>query len=394
MEKKISLAMLFCFLASIPIALFFPDFMLKSKPLGDYFLIILKSFVPFLIFSTISFSIASFSSGSNLQKMVPLTLILYLISTIIAISISLFVSSNVNFGINPGIAEGLVISKVVELDVSSIFSPLSPNDGNFIELLFNGNPLVIMLFAVLFGLIVRFFSNSSNNPVQKFLLKFNYISLKTITYFMLFAPIAIYAIFGNLIINSDINIILSLIKFVVVSINIFVGYFLIVHGSILKLLLNESILSFFNKIKSTLFFAFISSSSAATIPFTIKTAEDNLKINKEITNFVIPIGATVNMDGSAIYLGIAAVFVSQLIGLDLSVFQYALILITATIGSIGAAGVPSVGLVMMTIVFTAIGIPIEAIAILAGVDRILDMFRTSLNVAGDLLISKIVCKYC
>lgn len=394
MEKKISLAMLFCFLASIPIALFFPDFMLKSKPLGDYFLIILKSFVPFLIFSTISFSIASFSSGSNLQKMVPLTLILYLISTIIAISISLFVSSNVNFGINPGIAEGLVISKVVELDVSSIFSPLSPNDGNFIELLFNGNPLVIMLFAVLFGLIVRFFSNSSNNPVQKFLLKFNYLSLKIITYFMLFAPIAIYAIFGNLIINSDINIILSLIKFVVVSINIFVGYFLIVHGSILKLLLNESILSFFNKIKSTLFFAFISSSSAATIPFTIKTAEDNLKINKEITNFVIPIGATVNMDGSAIYLGIAAVFVSQLIGLDLSVFQYALILITATIGSIGAAGVPSVGLVMMTIVFTAIGIPIEAIAILAGVDRILDMFRTSLNVAGDLLISKIVCKYC
>ncbi len=394
MEKKISLAMLFCFLASIPIALFFPDFMLKSKPLGDYFLIILKSFVPFLIFSTISFSIASFSSGSNLQKMVPLTLILYLISTIIAISISLFVSSNVNFGINPGIAEGLVISKVVELDVSSIFSPLSPNDGNFIELLFNGNPLVIMLFAVLFGLIVRFFSNSSNNPVQKFLLKFNYLSLKIITYFMLFAPIAIYAIFGNLIINSDINIILSLIKFVVVSIIIFVGYFLIVHGSILKLLLNESILSFFNKIKSTLFFAFISSSSAATIPFTIKTAEDNLKINKEITNFVIPIGATVNMDGSAIYLGIAAVFVSQLIGLDLSVFQYALILITATIGSIGAAGVPSVGLVMMTIVFTAIGIPIEAIAILAGVDRILDMFRTSLNVAGDLLISKIVCKYC
>ncbi|MBA4728845.1 MAG: dicarboxylate/amino acid:cation symporter [Deltaproteobacteria bacterium TMED126] len=394
MEKKISLAMLFCFLASIPIALFFPDFMLKSKPLGDYFLIILKSFVPFLIFSTISFSIASFSSGSNLQKMVPLTLILYLISTIIAISISLFVSSNVNFGINPGIAEGLVISKVVELDVSSIFSPLSPNDGNFIELLFNGNPLVIMLFAVLFGLIVRFFSNSSNNPVQKFLLKFNYISLKIITYFMLFAPIAIYAIFGNLIINSDINIILSLIKFVVVSIIIFVAYFLIVHGSILKLLLNESILSFFNKIKSTLFFAFISSSSAATIPFTIKTAEDNLKINKEITNFVIPIGATVNMDGSAIYLGIAAVFVSQLIGLDLSVFQYALILITATIGSIGAAGVPSVGLVMMTIVFTAIGIPIEAIAILAGVDRILDMFRTSLNVAGDLLISKIVCKYC
>ena len=394
MEKKISFAMLFCFLASIPIALLFPDFMVKSKPLGDYFLIILKSFVPFLIFSTISFSIASFSSGTSLQRMVPLTLSLYLISTIIAISISLFVSSNVNFGINSMIAEDLVISKVVELDIGSIFSPLSNNNGNIIELLFNGNPLVIMLFAVLFGLIVRFFSKCSDNPVQNFLLKFNNLSLKTITYFMLFAPIAIYAIFGNLIVNSDVNIILSLIKFVIISITIFVGYFLIVHGLILRLLLNESIYLFFNKIKNTLFFAFISSSSAATIPFSIKTAENELKINKEITNFVIPIGATVNMDGSAIYLGIAAVFVSQLIGLDLSVFQYALILVTATIGSIGAAGVPSVGLVMMTIVFTAIGIPIEAIAILAGVDRILDMFRTSLNVAGDLLISKLVSKYC
>ena len=117
-----------------------------------------------------------------------------------------------------------------------------------------------------------------------------------------------------------------------------------------------------------------------------------LKIEKEISSFVVPIGATVNMDGSAIYLGLSAVFMAQLLNLSLSIDQYVIISLTATIGSIGAAGVPSVALVMMTIVFSSIGIPIEAIAIIAGVDRLLDMFRTSINVAGDLTISKLVDK--
>ena len=129
-----------------------------------------------------------------------------------------------------------------------------------------------------------------------------------------------------------------------------------------------------------------------TIPLTLKTAEKNLKINNQISNFVIPIGATVNMDGSAIYLGLSAVFVSNLIGLSLSFDEYLLILVTATIGSIGAAGVPSVALVMMTVVFTSVGIP-EAISLIVGVDRLLDMFRTALNVAGDLVITKIVDRF-
>ena len=115
---------------------------------------------------------------------------------------------------------------------------------------------------------------------------------------------------------------------------------------------------------------------------------------RQISNFVIPIGATVNMDGSAIYLGLSAVFVSSLIGLSLSFDEYLLILITATIGSIGAAGVPSVALVMMTVVFTSVGIPLEAISLIVGVDRLLDMFRTALNVTGDLVITKIVNRFC
>ena len=126
------------------------------------------------------------------------------------------------------------------------------------------------------------------------------------------------------------------------------------------------------------------------MPLTLKTANNNLGIKKEVSSFVIPVGATVNMDGSAIYLGLSAIFISQLIGLELTMAEYVIISMTATIGSIGAAGVPSVALVMMTIVFTSVGIPIEAIAIIAGIDRFLDMFSTAINVTGDLTISKIV----
>ena len=148
--------------------------------------------------------------------------------------------------------------------------------------------------------------------------------------------------------------------------------------------------TFYKDIREPVLFAFFSSSSSATIPLTLKTADNNLKIKKEISSFVVPIGATVNMDGSAIYLGLSAIFVSQLIGLDFSLHEYVIISLTATIGSIGAAGVPSVALVMMTIVFTSVGIPIEAIAIIAGIDRLLDMFRTAINVTGDLTIAKVV----
>ena len=149
-------------------------------------------------------------------------------------------------------------------------------------------------------------------------------------------------------------------------------------------------IDFFKQIKEPLIFAFFSSSSSATMPLTLKTANNNLGIKKEVSSFVIPVGATVNMDGSAIYLGLSAIFISQLIGLELTMAEYVIISMTATIGSIGAAGVPSVALVMMTIVFTSVGIPIEAIAIIAGIDRFLDMFRTAINVTGDLTISKIV----
>tara|TARA_B100001248_G_scaffold99239_1_gene73711 strand:+ start:61134 stop:62309 length:1176 start_codon:yes stop_codon:yes gene_type:complete len=391
MEKKISLLMLLGFLLAIPSSFLVPDIVVSSKVFGDLFISILKLFVPFIIFISISYSIASFDTNTNLKKMIPLTLILYVISTIISISFSLTISTQINFPMNEALISELNFNNYERLDVKDSIKPLGFDISEFPTLILDRNPLAIMILAIFFGIIIKIIKNFKIINILK---KLNNFVLSSVLYFMWFAPLAIFSLFGNLLVSIDYNILFLLLKFTLVAITIFISYFLLFYGSIIQLLLKENFYKFFKNIKNTIFFAFVSSSSSATIPLTLKTAEKNLKIDNKICNFVIPIGATVNMDGSAIYLGLSAVFVSSLIGLSLSFDEYLLILITATIGSIGAAGVPSVALVMMTVVFTSVGIPLEAISLIVGVDRLLDMFRTALNVTGDLVITKIVNRFC
>ena len=391
MEKKISLLMLLGFLLAIPSSFLVPEIVISSKVIGDLFISILKLFVPFIIFISISYSIASFDTNTNLKKMIPLTLILYVISTIISISFSLTISTQINFPINEALISELNFNNYERLNVKDSIKPLGFDLSEFPSLILDRNPLAIMILAIFFGIVIKIIKNFT---IINILRKLNNFVLSSILYFMWLAPFAIFSLFGNLLVSIDYDILFLLLKFTLVAIAIFISYFLLFYGSIIQLLLKENFYKFFKNIKNTIFFAFVSSSSSATIPLTLKTAEKNLKIDNKISNFVIPIGATVNMDGSAIYLGLSAVFVSSLIGLSLSFDEYLLILITATIGSIGAAGVPSVALVMMTVVFTSVGIPIEAISLIVGVDRLLDMFRTALNVTGDLVITKIVNRYC
>ena len=390
MEKRISLLMLLGFLLAIPASFLIPDVVISSKIIGDLFISTLKLVVPFIIFISISYSIASFDTNTKLKKMIPLTIILYILSTTISISFSLAISSQVNFPINEALISELNFNNFERLDVKDSIKPLGFDLFKLPSLILDGNPLAIMIMAIFFGIIIKIIKNST---IIKILKKSNNFVLSSILYFMWLAPFAIFSLFGNLLVTIDYDILYLLLKFTLIAIAIFLSYFLLFYGSIIQFLLKENFYRFFKNIKNTLFFAFVSSSSSATIPLTLKTAEKNLKINNQISNFVIPIGATVNMDGSAIYLGLSAVFVSNLIGLSLSFDEYLLILVTATIGSIGAAGVPSVALVMMTVVFTSVGIPVEAISLIVGVDRLLDMFRTALNVAGDLVITKIVDRF-
>ena len=279
-----------------------------------------------------------------------------------------------------------------QVDIGSSLSVLAIDFSNFFNLITEANPFAIMILSLILGVSVRF-TAKYNQKIVGILSNINSLVINITNYIMLLAPLAIFSLFANLLIEVEGETIYSLLRFVISSILIFITYMFVFYGAIVKYLAGISPYYFFSKIKNTLIFAFFSSSSAATMPLTLKTAEDELKINKEVSSFVIPIGVTVNMDGSAIYLGLAALFVAQILGIEFTFNEYLVICLTATIGSIGAAGVPSVALVMMTIVFSSVGIPLEAIAIIAGVDRLLDMFRTSINVAGDLTIASIINKF-
>ena len=387
MHKKLSILMLISFVLAIIFAKFFPDIVVSSKFLGDSFIRLLKGFVPFLIFGTITFSIASFDAVSKIGKIVPLTLFSYIVSTLVAISFALFVGSYIDFGLNNYDIQTNIVNE--DVDIGASLSVLAINPKDFLSLLIQGNPFAIMISSVVLGMLCRIKSRYTSKTIY-YLSKVNNFVIVLTNYIMLLAPLAIFSLLGNLLIQVDNDMIYSLFRFVISSIFIFLIYLFFFYGSVVNYLGKISPISFFKNIKDALLFAFFSSSSAATMPLTLRIAENDLGLNKEISSFVIPIGVTVNMDGSAIYLGLAALFVGQILGINFSINEYLIICLTATIGSIGAAGVPSVALVMMTIVFSSVGIPLEAIAIIAGVDRLLDMFRTSINVAGDLTIATIV----
>jgi len=331
----------------------------------------------------------SFSSEGSVGKIVPITLGLYLLTTLVAISYALLVGSQIEFSSGGTIQLTAEPIDASSIDLKSTFSVLAIDFKNFFHLIIQGNPIVIMILSIVLGIIVRFSSFYKEKVVKAFSY-FNDFVLRITNYLMLLAPIAIFTLFANLLVNLEGEIVFFLIKFVLITILLFLFYMFFFYGTIIKVFCKTNPYTFYKNIREPVLFAFFSSSSSATMPLTLKTADNNLKIKKEISSFVVPIGATVNMDGSAIYLGLSAIFISQLIGLDFSLHEYIVISLTATIGSIGAAGVPSVALVMMTIVFTSVGIPIEAIAIIAGIDRLLDMFRTAINVTGDLTIAKVV----
>ena len=389
MQRQLSLWMLIAFLLSIPFALYFPELTIESKFIGNYFIDILKQFVPFLIFGTITYSVISFGSEGSVGKIVPITLCLYLLTTLVAISYALLIGSQIEFSSGGTIQLTAEPIDANSIDLKSTFSVLAIDFKNFFHLIVQRNPIVIMILSIVLGIAVRLSSFYKEQVVKAFSY-FNDFVLRITNYLMLLAPIAIFTLFSNLLVNLEGEIVFSLIKFVLITILIFLFYMFFFYGMIIKMFCKTNPYTFYKDIREPVLFAFFSSSSSATMPLTLKTADNNLKIKKEISSFVVPIGATVNMDGSAIYLGLSAIFVSQLIGLDFSLHEYVIISLTATIGSIGAAGVPSVALVMMTIVFTSVGIPIEAIAIIAGIDRLLDMFRTAINVTGDLTIAKVV----
>ena len=342
--------------------------------------------VPLVFFSLVS-GISSLTSMTSLGNITFKTITLYLSTTAIAVSLSLIVGSifkpGAGYSSNIAPPENLPEGQGIYETILDIFP------SNIIEAMAQNQMLAVVFFSILFGLALNKTNHLTGNFSEEFE-KLNTVFMQLVIMIISFAPIGVFCLIGKFVITDGLDIFQEAFKYVILLISVLIIHAFITYSLILKIFTNLNIWTFFKKMKEVAIFAFSTSSSAATIPVTLKTVQDNLGVNKNVASFVIPVGATINMDGTAIMQGMATIFIAQMSGIDLTLIQYVQVVILAVVTSIGTAAVPSAGTITLVIILQQFGLPLEAIGIILAVDRILDMLRTSVNVTGDAAIACIV----
>ena len=342
--------------------------------------------VPLVFFSLVS-GISSLTNMTSLGNITFKTITLYLSTTAIAVSLSLIIGSifKPGSGYSSNIAppDKLPQGQGIYETVLDIFP------SNIIEAMANNQMLAVVFFSILFGLALNKTNHLTNNFSESFE-KLNTVFMQLVIMIISFAPIGVFCLIGKFVIADGLDIFQEAFKYVALLIIVLIIHAFVTYSLILKIFTNLSLATFYRKMREVAIFAFSTSSSAATIPVTLKTVQNNLGVNKNVASFVIPVGATINMDGTAIMQGMATVFIAQMSGIDLSLIQYVQVVILAVVTSIGTAAVPSAGTITLVIILQQFGLPLEAIGIILAVDRILDMLRTSVNVTGDAAVACIV----
>ena len=376
------------------------------KPFGTIFINSLKLIAIPLILASLIKGISDLKDISKLSMLGSRTIALYLMTTVIAVSIGLTVVNIVKPGKSINNETRIDLLKAYGDDIESKreladnqkeTEPLKPlidlvPDNIFLSLTENKNMLQVIFFSIFFGIGLILLPKKKSKSVKKFIDSLNHVILKLIDIIMNLAPYGVFSLLASLVVEAPS---LSLFKALgMYSITLLLGLVIMIlfYSLIIKLYANQNLKSFFKGISPAQLLAFSTSSSAATLPVTLECVNKKLKVDKEISSFVLPIGATVNMDGTSIYQAVAAVFIAQAFGVDLSLTSQLGIILTATLASIGTAAVPSAGIVMLVIVLSQAGIPEAGLALVFAIDRPLDMCRTVVNVTGDASISLIISK--
>ena len=377
------------------------------KPFGTIFINSLKLIAIPLILASLIKGISDLKDISKLSSMGGLTITTYLTTTVIAVSIGLLVVNSFKPGntISDETRTELVQAYSNDADQKREIAqekkesgPLQPLvdlvPSNFLGAASdNKNMLQVIFFSILFGIAMILIPEKKSKPVKSFFDSLNDVILKIIDLIMLCAPYGVFALLASLIVEApNIDLLKSLLLY---SVTLLAGLFIviIVYLMIVKFFLRRNLKEFIDGILPAQLVAFSTSSSAATLPVTMDRVHNHLGVKKEVSSFVLPIGATINMDGTAVYQAVAAVFIAQAFGLELSLVDQLGIISTATLASIGAAAVPSAGIIVLVIVLAQAGIPEAGLALIFAVDRPLDMFRTVVNVTGDAMVSLIVSKF-
>ena len=380
------------------------------KPIGKIFINLLKLIAIPLIIASLIKGISDLKDISKFKTIGLRTILLYIMSTVIAITIGLIVVNTINPGssISPelmaeisGTYEEKASAKISSAGAAADRGPLQflvdmVPDNFFKAASNNGSMLQIIFFVIFFGISLLLIKPEESKPVKAFFDGLNEVVLKMVDLIMLIAPIAVFALIASLITEiSNPEIFIALAKYamtVVLGLAIMVVFYLI----LIKTRIGYSPGFFLKNFSPAQLLAFSTSSSAATLPVTMERVEEHLGVDQEVSSFVLPVGATVNMDGTSLYQAVAAVFICQVTGFELGLGDQLTIILTATLASIGSAAVPGAGMIMLVIVLEALGLPAKSLAIgialIFAVDRPLDMCRTMINVTGDATVSMLVAK--
>ncbi|MFP6807869.1 MAG: dicarboxylate/amino acid:cation symporter [Pseudomonadales bacterium] len=356
---------------------------------GKIFIASLKLLVVPLVFVSLVCGASNLSDGSSMGRIGIKTLALYLMTTAIAIALALIVATTIDpgLGINLGTTTEFVAKESPSL--KQVFIDIFPT--NPIMAMAEGNMLQVIVFAILIGVAI----NKCGEPGQRIranLKDWDAVIMRLVLMLMSVAPIGVFCLMVTLFANMGFSAIADLAKYFLTVVLVLALHFIITYTVLIKFLARLNPLTFYKKFSPVMAYAFSTSSSNATLPITLETVEKQLGVKNEVASFTVPLGATINMDGTAIMQGVATVFISQAYNIDISMTGYLMVILTATLASIGTAGVPGVGLITLAMVLTQVGLPVEGIALIIGVDRLLDMMRTAVNVTGDATVSAIVAR--
>ncbi|MBE6422418.1 dicarboxylate/amino acid:cation symporter [Succinivibrio dextrinosolvens] len=395
MEKKKSFGLAWMMLLGLVLGTVFGTFISESfatdyiKPFGDLFIRLIRMVVVPLVFATIISGVAGIADISKLGRVAVKTLLVYALTTGVAVIFGLIIAQVVHPGTGLDFStEGLSVNEVKApalKDTLLNIVPMNPFDA-----LSKGSMLQIIFFAVFFGFILASMGEKGKS-LQGFFEGVGEVMIKMTNAVMHYAPIGVFALIAFTVSKHGLAVLLPLLKLVLCSFIATALFFVVVYIPVVRVYVGIPLKRFFKDIAEPWIIGFTTCSSAAALASNL-VATRKLGATKAIASFSIPLGNTINMNGTSIYMGVCAVFAAEIYGIDLTMFDQVTIVLMGIVAAIGTAGVPSAGLIMMSVVFTQVGIPLEAVALIASIDRLLDMIRTSANVIGDAFTAICVTK--
>lgn len=355
------------------------------KPIGDLFIRMIRMIIVPLVLSSLVVGAASIGDIKTLGRIGGKTIGFYLVTTALAVIIGLILGNILMPGVGLELkVENPEVKDVTPPTIGETLINLVPK--NPVAAMANGDMLQIIVFALFLGIAMTLVGDKGKT-VLDFFDSFAEIMYKLTGVIMQFAPYAVFALIAPIVGKYGLSVIMPLIK---VILAVYVGcilHWIIVYSPMVRIFGKMNPITFFRNIAPAQLYAFSTCSSSGTLPLTMECARENNRVSNKIASFVLPLGATINMDGTALYQGVCALFIAQVYGIDLSLGQQLTIVLTATLASIGTAGVPGAGLIMLTLALKSVGLPLEGLALVAGIDRILDMMRTCTNITGDSAVA-------